>query len=65
MIDVYDAKGKKLDSYSVISNIGEKKEDLMHNADGGTKMPAGTYYLRVTKSRKTSTGIYSFSLSGK
>lgn len=65
MMDVYDAKGKKLDSYSVISNIGEEKEDLMHNAGGGTKMPAGTYYLRVTKSRKSSTGIYSFNLSGK
>ena len=65
MKDVYDAKGKKLDSYSVISNIGEEKENLMHNAGGGTTMPAGTYYLRVTKSRKSSTGIYSFSLSGK
>lgn len=65
MMDVYDAKGKKLDSYSVISNIGEEKENLMHNAGGGTTIPAGTYYLRVTKSRKSSTGIYSFSLSGK
>lgn len=65
IIDVYDTKGKKLDSYSVISNIGEKKEDLLHNKDGGTKMPEGTYYLKVTKSRKTSTGIYSFSLFGR
>ena len=65
MIDVYDAKGKKLDSYSVISNIGEKKDDLLHNKTGGTKMPEGTYYLKVTKSRKTSTGIYSFSMFGR
>lgn len=65
IIEIFDTKGKKLDSFSVISNIGEKKENLMHNKDGGTKMPEGTYYLKITKSRKSSTGIYSFSVYGK
>lgn len=65
ILDVYDSKGRKLDSYSVISNIEEENQYTLHNASGGTKIAKGTYYIKITKSRKTSTGIYSFSLSGK
>ena len=65
VLDVLDSKGRKLDSYSVISNIGEHKEDSLHNIKKGLQIPKGAYYLRVTKSRKTATGIYSFSISGK
>ena len=65
VLDVLDSKGRKLDSYSVISNIGEHKEDSLHNIKKGLQIPKGTYYLRVTKSQKTATGIYSFSISGK
>lgn len=65
IFDVYDAKGKKLDRLSIISNIEENKETFLHNSKGGEEMPKGTYYVKVTKSGKTSTGIYSFSLAGK
>lgn len=65
LIDVYDAKGKKLDSYTVLANIGESNEALLHNSQKGTQMPAGTYYVRIRKSGKTATGSYSFSLAGK
>ena len=65
VFDVFDAKGNKLDSYSVISNIKEKQEASLHNKKKGLTIPKGTYYLRVTKSRKTATGIYAFTLSGK
>lgn len=65
VFDVFDAKGNKLDSYSVISNIKEKQEASLHNKKKGLTIPKGTYYLRVTKSRKTATGIYTFSIFGK
>lgn len=65
IFDVYDAKGKKLDRLSIISNIEESEETFLHNSKGGEEMPKGTYYVKVTKSGKTSTGIYSFSLAGK
>ena len=65
ILDVYDAKGKKLDSYSVIANISDASDDILHNGNKGTQMPAGTYYIRVTKSGKTASGSYSFSLAGK
>lgn len=65
IFDVYDTRGNKLDSYSVLSNIGDPHENTLHNGKGSTQMPAGTYYLKVTKAGKTTSGMYSFSISGK
>ena len=58
--DIYDSKMHKLDSYTVIANIKDEKTDSLHNAKRGLKMPAGTYYIRITKSVKTATGSYMF-----
>lgn len=58
--DIYDSKMHKLDSYTVIANIKDEKTDSLHNAKQGLKLPAGTYYIRITKSVKTATGSYMF-----
>lgn len=62
--DIYDSKMHKLDSYTVIANIKDEKTDSLHNAKQGLKLPAGTYYIRITKSVKTATGSYMFRVMG-
>ena len=63
VFDIYDSKGKKFASYSVVSRVGEKKQCLLVNTKDDLKLDKGTYYIRVTKSGKTASGIYTIRMS--
>ena len=62
LFDVYDAKGKQYANYSVVANVGTKDEDSLDKKGSISQLPKGTYYIRVKKTRKTSSGIYTIRL---
>ena len=62
LFDVYDAKGKQCASYSVVAKVGTQDKDSLKKKGEGKELSKGTYYVRVKKTRKTASGIYSIKL---
>lgn len=62
-LDVYRSDGKKFGSYAIVSSVGESNEYVIVDKNGKTTLPKGTYYFRITKSRKQASGIYSLKMS--
>lgn len=62
-LDVYRSDGKKFRSYAIVSSVGESNEYVLVDKNGKTTLPKGTYYFKITKSRKQASGIYSLKMS--
>lgn len=63
LLDVYRSNGKKFASYAIISSVGENNEYVLVDKNGSITLAKGTYYFRITKSRKEASGIYSLKMS--
>lgn len=59
VFDVYDSKGNRYATFSVVAGVDESRESVLSNGTQ-TKLPKGLYYVKVTKSRDTASGYYSF-----
>lgn len=62
-LDVYRSDGKKYASYAIISSVGESNEYFFVDKDGNYSLKKGTYYFKVTKSRKEASGVYSIKMA--
>lgn len=62
-LDVYRSDGKKYASYAIISSVGESNEYFFVDKNGNYSLKKGTYYFKVTKSRKEASGVYSIKMS--
>lgn len=62
-LDVYKSNGTKFGSYAILSSVGESNKYVLVDKNGKTTLPKGTYYFKVTKSRKQASGIYSLKMS--
>lgn len=62
LFDVFDAKGKSYASYSVVATVGTQDKDSLSQKGEGKQLPKGTYYIRIKKSGKKASGIYTIKL---
>lgn len=53
---IYNAKGKKINSYDFLAGKGDT---IKHKLG---KLKTGTYYIKITKARKETAGVYQFSI---
>lgn len=63
LLGIYRASGKKFASYAVVSHVGESTEYVITDKNGIVTLPKGTYYFKITKSRKEASGVYFFKMS--
>ena len=61
-IIIYDKNMKKLGTYHVMPMTDNTVTKTIKNAQKGSKLPKGTYYIKVVKERKQTAGFYSFKL---
>lgn len=63
LLEVYNSSGKIIYSYETVSWIGEKNKTVLLDKNKKAQLPKGTYYIRISKSKKNASGIYSLKLS--
>lgn len=63
LFDVYDAKGNPYASYSVVANVDTHEKDSLSHKGEGRELSKGTYYIRIKKTRKSASGIYTIRLA--
>lgn len=61
-IIIYDKNKKKIGTYHVMPMIDNTNTKTIKNANKGTTLPKGTYYIKVIKQRKQAAGYYNFKL---
>lgn len=60
VFDVYDSKGNALMTSGSINCIDGSGNATLHKKTGGSTLGKGTYYVKVTKNIKATSGIYSW-----
>ena len=59
-LTIYNKQGKKLGTYYLMPTKGGSVTYNLRNEKKGSVIPKGTYYIKVTKSRKQTAGTYEF-----
>ena len=62
---LYNKKGKKLGTYYLMPAKSESMTYQLKNVNGSTTIPKGTYYIKLVKLRKETTGVYHFKIAAK
>lgn len=57
-VSIYNSKGKKMGTYYLMPTKGNSVTYKLKNVNKSQTIPKGTYYIKVTKSRKETTGVY-------
>lgn len=57
-LTIYNSKGKKIGTYNLMPGEDGTISCNLKNTNGSSILPKGNYYLKVTKSRKQTAGIY-------
>lgn len=59
---IYNQKGKKLGTYYLMPTKGKTATYKLLNTNNSSIIPKGTYYIKITKSRKQTAGVYDIKL---
>lgn len=57
-LTIYNSKGKQIGTYNLMPGEDGTISCNLKNTNGSSTLPKGNYYLKVTKSRKQTAGIY-------